>query len=62
MAYTIRENVPYGSVSLKFGTPDECQKAYDDLLENDRIFRIDGVSGSVSYIKGNNGLTLTFTF
>ncbi len=62
VAYTIRENVPYGSVSLKFGTPDECQKAYDDLLENDRIFRIDGVSGSVSYVKGNNGLTLTFTF
>ena len=62
VAYTIRENVPYGSVSLKFGTPDECQKAYDDLLENDRIFRIEGVSGSVSYIKGNNGLTLTFTF
>ena len=38
------------------------QKAYDDLIENDRIFRIDGVNGSISYIQGNNGLTLTFTF
>lgn len=62
MAYVIREGVPYGSVSLKFGTQEECQKAYDDLIENDRIFRIDGVNGSISYIKGNNGLTLTFTF
>ena len=54
--------MPYGSVTIKFGSHEECQAAYEDLIENDRIFRIDGVNGSISYIQGNNGLTLTFTF
>ena len=62
VAYVIRDNVPYGSVTIKFGSHEECQAAYEDLIENDRIFRIDGVNGSISYIQGNNGLTLTFTF
>lgn len=62
VAYTIRENAANGSVTLKFGTAAECRKAYDDLITNNHIFRIDGISGSVTYIQGNNGLTLTFNF
>ena len=62
VAYTIRENVSNGSVSVKFGAAEECLKAVDDLITNNRIFRIDGVNDHVTYIQGNNGLTLTFTF
>ena len=62
VAYTLRENVPNGSVAIKFGTAEECLKAFDDLITNNNIFRIDGINGHVSYIEGNNGLTLTFTF
>ncbi len=62
VAYTLRENVPNGSVAIKFGTAEECLKAIDDLITNNNIFRIDGINGRVSYIEGNNGLTLTFTF
>ena len=62
VAYTIRENAASGSVSLKFGSQEECQAAYNDLISNNRIFRIDGVDSHISYIQGNSGLTMTFNF
>ncbi|MBQ5562508.1 MAG: hypothetical protein IIT39_03890, partial [Clostridia bacterium] len=47
------------TISLKFATENERETAYYDLIENDRVFEIDGIDRHISYIKGNNGLTLT---
>ena len=46
-------------VPLKFANENERERAYYDLIENDRVFEIDGIDRHISYIKGNNGLTLT---
>ena len=60
-AYAIKERIDSGdtSVSLKFANEYERERAYYDLIENDRVFGIDGIGRHISYIKGNNGLTLT---
>lgn len=60
-AYAIRERIYRGdtSVPLKFANEYEREMAYYDLIENDRVFEIEGIGRHISYIKGNNGLTLT---
>ncbi len=59
VAYIVREYAPTGEVAMKFGTAEECRKASEELIENNRIFDIDGVGRNISYILGSNGLTLT---
>lgn len=45
-------------LELKFGSTDECQKAYNDLFSNwADIFG----SGSIMFSRGNSGLTITMT-
>lgn len=60
-AYMIREHIEEGSVSIKFSTFEEREKAYDELIENNRVFEIEGVGRGITYIKSNNGLILTIT-
>ncbi len=61
IAYAVRERIYSGDISvpLKFANENERERAYYDLIENDRVFEIDGIDRHISYIKGNNGLTLT---
>lgn len=46
-------------LELKFGSTDECQKAYNDLYAN--WYNLFG-SGSIMFSKGTSGLTMTMTF
>jgi len=47
--------------SVKFATPQETRRAEHDLLDNNRVFRIPGMSGSCSYGVSKSGLVLTVT-
>ncbi len=57
-AYIIREHMEEGVISIKFGSAQECRRAYDDLLEEQNIFRI-LTTGNISYVESKNGLILT---
>lgn len=51
---------PYASeLSVKFSSPEQRDLAEQDLMENKRIFELDGFSGRVSYSLSASGCILT---
>ena len=54
------EKDPDGTeLTMKFGSPEQLELAENDLMENQRIFEIDGFSGGVSYSTSTSGCILT---
>ena len=49
-------------VTLKYSTPEELQKAVDDLITDQHIFDIDYINSKVSYSVSSSGCILTIYY
>lgn len=58
-AERMREN---NSFSVKFSTPDELQKAVEELVESQGIFELDFVSGGITYSVSASGCILNISY
>ena len=48
--------------SVKFSTPDQTQRAVEDLVENQRIFRLDFIKGGITYSVSTSGCILSINY
>lgn len=60
VSYIIREHLlSENVVAIKFSSEEELLKACDDLIENSRIFDIQGIGSHVSYTQDEDNLIFT---
>lgn len=50
------------SFTVKFAEPEELEAAVSELIENQRVFEIDGISGGVSYTVSSSGCILSVSY
>lgn len=56
------ESYGSGYFTVKFSSPQELQRAVEDLIDNKRVFDIDGVGSGVSYSISSSGCILSVTY
>lgn len=58
-AERMREN---NTISVKFSTPDQLQRAVEELVEGQRIFELDFVNGGITYSVSTSGCILNIDY